>query len=237
LGVAAALDECGSSCVDQSESTNRFYRILAIVLSLSAIGLLLLIWGGFTPPNFSKPFHTDELSYNWSGTALALTYLGALVVVGRVMGALTFSLRHLALGASISVLVIGPVSPTVGPAHGQWGSVFWTLAPLVAVGRFNLLFWVLSSFSLAYLAAWVSRVARHGVSFFESFYAALIVGIILLFSLQPYAWERYIDPMLGIALSLLAASEAESKEGAREIMTKRQASPPQAAQAIPRVSR
>jgi hypothetical protein len=212
LILATAAETLGL-CGDRMSPSDRFYHIAAGAVSLFFVAVFILLWGGFMPPAFSKPFRSHELQYNVSATALALVYLGVIVVIGKILGIIRLSLRSLTGGGFLGVILALSVKPTVDMALGQWGSIFWNLAPLVAVRGFNLLFGVLAGFSLAYAVNWLSTIRLQGPSFLECFYALMIVGIILLFSLQPYAWERYIDPMLGIALSLLVAAKAELGQG------------------------
>lgn len=184
----------------------------APVLWVTLVGLactigLVILWKGFMPPRFVTQYRADSLTLNPGGLALAIAYLGAGVLIAAATGILRISRRDLFAGLAGALLLLLVLPAWPDEAAGRWGSVYWRLSQFFMVGPYNLLFLSLYWAAVAGAVAW-ARTFLLQVSEVELFYCALIAGLALIFCLQPYAWQRYIDPMIGLALGRLLAAGA-----------------------------
>lgn len=182
------------------------------VLWVTLVGLactigLVLLWKGFMPPRFVAQYNADSFTLNPGGLALAIAYCGVAALLAVGTGLLRISRRDLFGGLACALLLLLVLPAWPDETAGRWGSVYWRLSQYFLIGPYNFLFLGLHWLGAAGAIAW-ARANLQDVSEVELFYAALVAGLTLIFCLQPYAWQRYIDPMIGLAVGRLLAAGA-----------------------------
>ena len=194
-------------------SVDRRAAMLVGLAGTCALAIVVTLWGGFVPPRF-RGYYTRAEAVNLGALALSLAWCGVVGVIALAFHWSPTVARGLPARVVSGVAVGGllVVLPTTADGvGGRWGSVLWR-TPWAVIHGHNVLMVALGVLGAAFVVDVAARALRER----QLVPLAGIVaaaGAVAQFCLQPFAWQRYIDPLLTFAL-LFAATSA-SMPGSR----------------------
>jgi hypothetical protein len=176
-----------------------FVYLLSGFLGLLTLAALVGIWGGFVPLLF-RSMYTNETAFNFGALSLSLSYLGMLCFILIGLQLTKPSKKGVLIGFLIAIFSAFLLPTNFDLNEGRWGSIFWTLSKVFYVYDINLLFILLHTACFSVIVTFFSEPRSKELNFKSVFFALNGMGFVAIFCLQPFAWQRYIDPMLGLAL-------------------------------------
>jgi hypothetical protein len=186
---------------------------VVIVLSVVVVAFIHFSWGGMVPEKFTVMYSTPDV-LNLGAIALALAYIGTIVALHLALKAYSMKRSSYVFGAILGGIFFVILPTDYNFKEGRWGSVFWQIAEAQKDIGLNFLFatcfWLSASF-------FFQQIREHkdlGINCQSALMLIITLGIIGVFALQPFSWQRYIDPMLGIAVSVYIAMTARANSSA-----------------------
>lgn len=190
---------------------------LACVPAALVLGWLVMMWGGLTPPSF----RTQHAGGNPATPAFALSLLAVYSVFmsgWMISGDMRRLREHkwwILVGAFIGLacaLVPATTYLYESRASGLWNIVkAMDARGLVRFERTSPLIVVLSTLGGACAAVWIMSLGR-----LRAMYAlGLLCGFVLAQSANANAWQRYLEPLLLMGITLIAAGQGANTGAGR----------------------
>lgn len=177
----------------------------AFAAGFAALVLIVLAWKGIVPPRFALT-HEIRSGLNGGAVSLSLAYLGMIVCLALGLKLIRLTTSDLMIGGALGVIAYLILPADLNFVEGRWGSPLWNLSTLPGISPFNPFFLLFFATFFAYTGRAIRQMKQNGISSQTAFFGLSSLGILFVFSIQPFAWQRYIDPMLSITFVLLMES-------------------------------
>lgn len=173
--------------------------MLAILPSLAALTVLIILWHGLTPPSFQGRYN----GRNPAAPAAILALMGGygLFFCGfqvelrqKILPRWRWVLVGAAVGALAAILPVTTFNHQAGRSSGIWNIV----AHLPMIANRSILILGLSILGGMIVSAWLVIMPRRDAIIM----AVTLVCFIGATAANPFAWQRYIEPFVLIFLSL-----------------------------------
>ncbi len=197
---------------------------IATVVAAGVIAGFVMLWGGLVPPKFQVGGDgvTHAGGLNHAVTPAAFTLLGIYAFPATVLllpyWAHDRSVRRLAIvGLLVGLLAGVLLESAVGKEHGRIGGVLWTAAGLspTVLGRSSLIV-AGSAFGGATAGILFGLLVAAGRARTAWLLAAFAVSFLAAYTVNSFAFQRYFDPPLLLALGwCLASLEFRETSGGR----------------------
>ncbi len=185
--------------------------VLCTIPAFAIVAYFARLWGGLCPPSFVNWVKPPNRPTPYSPAAPA--FILALIGVASC-----FYAAHLAPGfvrlwrharwvlvvAAVAGLALALIPPTSSSREDGRSSGLWAIAHILPIAKRSPAIAGLSCLGAVLLAAWCASVSLRD----RLILIAALAGFAATQTVNPWVWQRYIEPLILILMALFAASAA-----------------------------
>ncbi len=183
-----------------------WHVMLPIIVGLAFVAYLYHIWGGLIPPNADQN-HLSHHGIVWHSIAHVVALTGLIgwpfaVILAteyyRATGKLDWP--NITAAAVVSALCVLLIPMTLNRPAGRWASMVWSMEGMLHSRLLGLLFIAVLLAVGFYIWQFVIRRCLRDKAWPPEI--VLFVLNISTYLIQPYAWQRYVEMPILLALSI-----------------------------------